>query len=162
MQSILTGNKVTATPVVSAQKPAPSSGRRRPAPPVVVIAAPQGKNERFAFISGLANAAVGAASKASESAARGTTRAFGVRATPTSSRDVGYVEPKSKFLKNVYATYYNGGLTGPISGEEYAREQFKKSHKWARANTAQSNKDLEMAVRYLMMKPKQAPRYYNP
>lgn len=157
MQGILTGNKVVATPASPAPKPNPRNTRTQPRRTTQVVVVEPSPFENLARI------VAGAGGRISQTAARSAAKAIGARPAASSSADVGYVEPKGgKFLKKVYANYYNGGSIGPISGEEYAREQFKKSHKWARANTEQSNRDLEMAVRYLMMKPKKSPRYYNP
>lgn len=85
------------------------------------------------------------------------------QAPQPAGQDVGYAQPRGgKFIQNAYAYHYNQPQAGPIMGEQYVIDAFKKSHKWARANTDQSNKDLELAVRYLMRKPAKVPRFYNP
>lgn len=68
-----------------------------------------------------------------------------------------------KFLQNAYASYNAAPDKNPNPVDvPYAMKQFKKTHAWARSSDANQNRELEMAVRYLLMKPKRSKVYYNP
>lgn len=67
-----------------------------------------------------------------------------------------------KFLQNAYASYNAAPDKKPSAADvRYAMKQFKASHKWARESDPSKNRDLEFAVRYLLLKPKKS-KYYNP
>jgi len=68
-----------------------------------------------------------------------------------------------KFLKNAYASYNAAPDKKPVAADvAYAMKEFKSSHKWARESDPSKNRDLEFAVRYLLLKPKVSKKYYNP
>jgi len=66
-----------------------------------------------------------------------------------------------KFLQNAYASYNAAPEKKPDSAlVNYALNEFKRTHKWARAKNANDNRQLEFAVRYLLLSPKK--NRYNP
>lgn len=66
-----------------------------------------------------------------------------------------------KFLQNAYASYNAAPEKKPDSAlVDYALKEFKRTHKWARAKNANDNRQLEFAVRYLLLSPKK--NRYNP
>ena len=68
-----------------------------------------------------------------------------------------------KFLKNAYASYNAAPEKKPPAAEvAYAMERFKATHKWARESDPSKNRDLEFAVRYLLLKPKKSREYRLP
>jgi len=68
-----------------------------------------------------------------------------------------------KFLQNAYASYNAAPDKKPPPADvAYATKAFKESHKWARESNPSQNRDLEFAVRYLLLKPKVSKKYYNP
>lgn len=68
-----------------------------------------------------------------------------------------------KFLKNAYASYNAAPDKKPLPADvTYAMKEFKASHKWARESDPSKNRDLEFAVRYLLLKPEKSKKYYNP
>ena len=68
-----------------------------------------------------------------------------------------------KFLKNAYASYNAAPEKKPPAAEvAYAMERFKATHKWARTSDLSQNRDLEFAVRYLLLKPKKSREYRLP
>ena len=68
-----------------------------------------------------------------------------------------------KFLKNAYASYNAAPEKKPPAAEvAYAMERFKATHKWARKSDPSQNRDLEFAVRYLLLKPKKSREYRLP
>ena len=68
-----------------------------------------------------------------------------------------------KFLQNAYASYNAAPKKKPPAADAaYAMKEFKSSHKWARESDPSKNRDLEFAVRYLLLKPKVSKKYYNP
>lgn len=68
-----------------------------------------------------------------------------------------------KFLQNAYASYNAAPEKKPPAAEvAYAMERFKATHKWARKSDPSQNRDLEFAVRYLLLKPKKSREYRLP
>jgi len=68
-----------------------------------------------------------------------------------------------KFLQNAYASYNAAPDKKPPAAEvAYAMERFKATHKWARKSDPSQNRDLEFAVRYLLLKPKKSREYRLP